>query len=70
MSTRRSMLVEVLYPRKHPGNLRRAAATRTIIQPDIDQFEQTPLISAEEYLGASSTSHSSESLARIAGSGT
>ena len=47
MNTRQPKLIDILYPPVIPGDPRRAAATRTIQQPDIDPFEQ----SAGGYLG-------------------
>lgn len=32
-------LMDILYPRAFRDNAKRAAVTRTIVQPDIDKFE-------------------------------
>ena len=39
-NSKRSLFMEVLYPRAFPNNPRRAQVTRTIQQPEIDKFEQ------------------------------
>lgn len=43
MSTRRTRpqpsLMDILRPRAFRANAKRAAVTRTIVQPDIDKFE-------------------------------
>jgi len=40
MNTRRVTLLEVLFPRCVKSNALRAKVTKTVIQPDIDAFEQ------------------------------
>lgn len=40
MNNRQPTLAEVLRPRYFQPNSQRAAATRTVLQPDIDKFEQ------------------------------
>jgi hypothetical protein len=40
MNTRQPTLIEVLFPRCFPTNPVRTKVTRTILQPEIDQFEK------------------------------
>lgn len=40
MNEYRPTLMEILQPRHFQGNPKRAEATRTVLQPEIDKFEQ------------------------------
>lgn len=40
MSRRQLTLIEVLQPRRFQGTPERARVTRTIVQPEVDAFEQ------------------------------
>jgi hypothetical protein len=39
MNSRQPSMIEVLQPHRFPNHPKRAEATRTIVQPDIDRYE-------------------------------
>jgi hypothetical protein len=43
MNPTRFSLIDILYPQPFPGNAKREAATRTVLQPEIDRYEQADL---------------------------
>ena len=40
MNARHPTLIDILRPRHFAGNAARAKVTRTILQPEVDEFEQ------------------------------
>jgi len=40
MNARHPTLIEILQPRRYDANPARAKVTRTILQPEIDEFEK------------------------------
>jgi hypothetical protein len=46
MNTRHPTLIEILQPRPVPAHPKRTAVTRTIVQPEIDEFEQMEALAA------------------------
>ena len=49
MNARQPSLIEVLYPRSFPSDPRRTKATRTVLQPEIDRFEQAEGVAKAGY---------------------
>ena len=47
MNTRQPTLIEILQPRQVPANPKRAAVTRTILQPELDEFERLEALAAK-----------------------
>ena len=47
MNTRQPTLIEVLQPRKVTANPKRTAVTRTILQPEVDEFERLEALAAK-----------------------
>jgi len=47
MNTRHPTLIEILQPRSVPANPKRTAVTRTILQPEIDEFERLEALAAK-----------------------
>ena len=66
MNTRRATLLEVLYPRCFTSNPKRAEATKTIIQPDTDAFEQAEAALLEGCQSESSAAQNASSRACVA----
>ena len=66
MNSRLPSLSEVLYPRCFPSNPKRAEATRTILQPEIDRFEQEEAASTLGYRLQTSLAQSRSSPAHVA----
>lgn len=64
MNRRRLTLIEVLQPRRFQGTPERSRVTRTIIQPEIDAFEeQEARLSAQK--SALAGRHGGEAAARL-----
>lgn len=49
MNCRRLTLIEVLQPRRYQGTPERSRVTRTIVQPEIDAFEEQEARSAAQH---------------------
>ena len=49
MTTKNPSLIEILYPHRFPSHPKREEATRTILQPEIDRFEQAESLAAAAY---------------------
>jgi hypothetical protein len=47
MNTRQPTLIEILQPRQVPANPKRTAVTRTILQPELDEFERLEALAAK-----------------------
>jgi len=41
MKNRQPTFIDILYPRSYPNNPKRVDATRIIVQPECDLFEQS-----------------------------
>jgi len=66
MNHRRLTLIEVLQPRSFQITPERSRVTRTIVQPEVDTFEQQEaLVSAQK--SALAGRHAGESMAQLAG---
>lgn len=48
MNRRPLSLIEVLQPRRFQGTPERSRVTRTIVQPEIDAFEQREALTADK----------------------
>ena len=55
MKYRQPTFIEILYPRSYPNNPKRVDATRTIMQPECDLFEQFAASSANRDPGENSS---------------
>jgi hypothetical protein len=64
MNRTRLTLIDVLQPRRFQGTPERSRVTRTIVQPEIDAFEEQEARLAVQQ-SALATRHPAEVLARI-----
>jgi|WetSurMetagenome_2_1015567.scaffolds.fasta_scaffold340619_2 hypothetical protein len=66
MNRRQLTLIEVLQPRSFQITPERSRVTRTIVQPEVDAFEQQEALVAAQN-SALAGRHSAESAAQLAG---
>lgn len=64
MNRRRLTLIEVLQPRRFQGTPERSRVTRTIVQPEIDAFEEAEARNATQK-SALTGRHTAEAVAQF-----
>lgn len=64
MNRRRLTLIEVLQPRRFQGTPERSRVTRTIVQPEIDAFEEQEARSTAQK-SALTGRHAAEAVAQL-----